>query len=391
MIAPDKMRANPTSKKIEIPSLYEALCDIPDPRERQGRRHPLPSMLAVACVALLCGYRSPYAISEWVANYGHRYLRTFKFTRPKPPGQATWYRVLGVIDREALEMRLVEWAQGLLKALGYDEAQLLGIGIDGKALRGSKQQGATDTHLLSAVAHGLGITLGQLAVPDKTNEIGAIVDLLGMLIIKGCVITTDALLTQVKVAQTILAREGDYVFIVKENQKTLYEDIQLLFESPPPLLRGQSWPQSETTNKRHGRLEIRSLTAATTLNDYLTWPGVQQVFQVTRTVTRQGKTTTEVVYGVTSLTPEEASAARLLTFTREHWHIENKSHWVRDVTFDEDRSQVRRGNLPHVMAALRNAVISLLRTAGIKNIAQALRKFAAQPDKAVALVGIPGE
>jgi len=339
---------------------------------------------------LMCGYRSPYAISEWVTNYGHKYLRIFKFTQSKPPSQATWYRVLGAIDREALEAKLACWASRVIAALSPVTPRL-GIAIDGKTLRGSRKQGAEDSHLLSAVTHQLGITLGQLAVADKTNEIGAVADLLSMIVVQGCVVTTDALLTQVKLAQQILDQAGDFVFIVKGNQPTLYADIRLLFESPPPIPRGQPWPEAHTVDKGHGRIEIRKLQTTSALNDYLTWPGVQQVFRLERTVTRDQRTQTEVVYGLTSLARKDASAAQLLSFIRQHWHIENKAHWVRDVTFDEDRSQVRQGNLPHVMAALRNAVISLLRASGLHNISQALRRFAAQPDKAVELIGLRGE
>jgi len=380
----------PPKKEVscEIPALYAELQQIPDPRQTSGKRHPLAAMLTVACVAMLCGYRSPYAIAGWIGNYGSAYLRRFGFTRDQPPAQITWYRVLGQIDYGALEARLAHWAAQVVAVLN-GASPLRGVACDGKTLRGSAQQGATDTHLLSAVAHQLGITLAQLAVQDKTNEIGAIVELLSMLVVRGCVITTDALLTQVKVAEQILAGKGDYVFIVKENQPTLYADIKLLFDAPPPLPRGQAWPTAESYNAGHGRVEVRRLQASTALNDYLTWPGVQQVFRLQRQVTRHGYTTTESVYGITSLSPVRASAAQLLTFTREHWHCENKSHWVRDVTFDEDRSQLRRGHLPHVMAALRNAAISLLRAAGHTNIAHALRYFAARPEQAVALVGLP--
>ena len=382
---------NVPSKKatvIQIPALHTELQQIPDPRQASGKRHPLAAMLAVACVAMLCGYRSPYAIAGWINNYGHGYLRRFGFTRERPPAQITWYRVLGQIDYVALEVRLAHWASQAVSALS-SALDLRGIACDGKTLRGSAQQGAADTHLLSAVAHQLGITLAQLAVPDKTNEIGAIVELLSMLVLHGCVITTDALLTQVKVAEQILAGQGDYVFIVKENQPTLYADIKLLFDAPPPLPRGQQWPQAESYTAGHGRVEIRRLQASTALNAYLTWPGVQQVFRLERQITRQNHSTTEVVYGITSLSPARASAAQLLTFTREHWHIENKSHWVRDVTFDEDRSQLRRAHLPQVMAALRNATVSLLRAAGHTNVAQAVRFFAAQPEQAVALLALP--
>jgi len=374
--------------EVTIPALYVELQQIPDPRHARGKRHPLAAMLSVACVAMLCGYRSPYAIADWVQNYGQKYLSRFGFTRDSAPGQATWYRVLGQIDHGALETRLAHWAQQVRQVLAT-AVQLHGVSLDGKTLRGSKKQGARDTHLLSAVCQHLGLTLGQVAVDDKTNEIGAVLELLNLLVLEGCVVTTDALLTQRKVAQKVLDGDGDYVFVVKENQPTLYADIKLLFEMPPPLPRGQEWPQVTHYTKGHGRLEVRRLQATTALNDYLTWPGVQQVFRLERQVTRQGRTSTEIVYGLTSLSPARATPAQLLTFTREHWHIENRSHWVRDVTFDEDRAQVRRAQLPHVMAALRNASISLLRAAGVTNIAKALRFFAAQPDKALALVGLP--
>ena len=372
----------------QIPSLYAELQQVPDPRQASGKRHPLAAMLAVACVAMLCGYRSPYAIAGWLNNYGKTYLQRFGFTRSRPPAQATWYRVLGQIDYPALEVRLADWAERVCRALS-DLAQLRGIACDGKTLRGSAQQGAMDVHLLSAVAHGLGITLGQVAVSDKTNEIGAILELLSMLVLQGGVITTDALLTQVKVAERVLAGQGDYVFIAKENQPTLYADIRLLFEAPPPIPRGQEWATAETCNRGHGRVERRRLQATTALNDYLAWPGVQQVFCLSRQVTRRGITTTETVYGLTSLDPTRASAEQLLCLTRQHWHCENKSHWVRDVVFDEDRSQLRRGHLPHVMAALRNATLSLLRAAGHTHIASALRYFAAQPQRALTLLELP--
>ncbi len=373
-----------------IPSLYEQLQEVPDPRDDQGKRHPLAAMLALACVALLCGYQTPNAISEWVDNYGKRYLRSFGFTRDEPPGQATWYRVLGSIDWAALETRVTQWVRRVLKVL-EGCSTLQGVAIDGKTLRGSKRQGADETHLLSAVAHRLGVTLAQIAVADKTNEIGAMMDLLSKLVVEGHVFTTDALLTQRELAREILDRDGDFLFIVKRNQPQLYEDIELLFEPPLPLLKGETWPAAETVDAAHGRIERRRLQASTMLNEYVNWPGVEQVFQLERQVVEKktGELTTQTVYGISSLSEEEADAERLLSLARQHWHIENKSHWVRDVIFDEDRSQVRRGRLPQVMATLRNTVISLLRAHGINRIAEARRRFAARPDEAIALVGIP--
>ncbi|MBI2756620.1 MAG: ISAs1 family transposase [Chloroflexi bacterium] len=151
-----------------------------------------------------------------------------------------------------------------------------------------------------------------------------------------------------------------------------------------------SFAQAETLDKGHGRVERRRLTATTALNAYLTWPGVQQVVRIDRGIVqrRTGVLREEVVYGLTSLPPERASAADLLRYNRAHWSIENRSHWVRDVTFDEDRSQVRVGSIPEVLAALRNTAISLLRLAGATNLAAACRRNAAQPWEALALLGI---
>jgi predicted transposase YbfD/YdcC len=373
---------------FRIPALIDTLAQVPDFRKAQGKRHPLKAMLALASVALLCGYRSPLAISEWAVNYGLKYLHRLGFKRKRPPGQATWYRVLGGIDWQALEDKLSCWAERVLAVLGSDD-EWEAVALDGKTLRGSKKQGAAEAHLLSALSHRWVITLGQIAVADKTNEIGAIRDLLIDLVMEGRVFTVDALLTQRNVADIILGGQSGYVFVVKRNQPTLYQDIKLLFDAPPEM--GFVTDVAEQVNAGHGRIERRRLTTSTALNDYLDWPGVQQVFCLERTFIRKktGKVTTKVVYGVTSLTSEEATAMQLLILTRQHWHIENKSHWVRDVTFDEDLSQVRAGNLPHVMAALRNTVISLLRATGATNIAAALRYYAAHPDEALALIGLP--
>lgn len=381
------MAKRPTTE--EIPSLYAELEKVPDPRDEQGKRHPLPAMLALASVALLCNYQTPNAISEWVDNYGREYLELFGFTYPEPPGQATWYRVLGAIDWAALEARVTHWSIRVLRVLERHTA-LEGIAIDGKTLRGSKKQGADESHLLSAVVHQLGLTLAQVAVHDKTNEIGVVRDLLSKLVVDGHVFTTDALLTQRELAEDILERGGDYVFVVKRNQPQLHADIALLFASPPPLPRDETWPEAERGTAGHGRIERRWLKSSTLLNDYVDFPGVKQVFRVQRRVLKKktGEVTTQTVYGVTSLSPAEADASRLLTFVRQHWHVENKAHWVRDVVFDEDRAQTRQGQLPQVMATLRNAVIGLMRASGIQGITQARRRFAARPDEAISLLGI---
>ncbi len=179
--------------------------------------------------------------------------------------------------------------------------------------------------------------------------------------------------------------------LVKDNHPAMLADIQLLFRELAVV--ADTVTQAETVDAGHGRIERRQLAASTALADYLHWPGLQQVFRLERTVTskKTGMQRHEVVYGVTSLASNKADAARLLRLVRQHWRIENKSHWVRDVTFDEDRSQVRRGTIPQLMAALRNVAIGLMRLAGHKNIAAATRRFAVQPWTALALLGIKCE
>ena len=156
---------------------------------------------------------------------------------------------------------------------------------------------------------------------------------------------------------------------------------------------GDRQETARTVDSGHGRIEQRHSTTSEALVGYSDWPGLAQVFEVGRHVITQktGKERAEVVYGVTSLRPERATPGCLLELVRGHWSIENKSHWVRDVTFDEDRSQVRCGNIPQVMAAFRNTTIGLLRLAGHTNIAAACRRLAAQPAQALALIGIEYE
>lgn len=372
------------------PPLVECIALIPDPRHARGVRHPLVALLGLACAATLCGYRSYSAMAEWGRTYGVEIRRALGFTRDQAPCAATFYQLFRRLDRVALEACLGSWVEQVLLALPKDAAAVLpGVAMDGKTLRGSRKQGAPLTHLLSAVSHHLGLTLGQVAVDDKTNEITAIQTLLHRVLLDGRVVTLDALLTQHKIAQTIVDSGGAYLMVVKENQPTLHEDIATVFADPASLVGTSTTAQTE--NRGHGRLERRTLTLTTALADYLTWPGQQQVFHLVRTRTncRTGEVSDETVYGITSLSPADADAAFVLGRIRTHWMIENGSHYVRDVTFAEDRSQVRTGSIPQVMAAFRNTAIALLRLNGEPNIAHACRRLAAHPWQALALLGIP--
>ncbi len=194
-------------------------------------------------------------------------------------------------------------------------------------------------------------------------------------------VTGDALYCQRELCRRILAGGGAYLFAVKENQPRLYDDLVWLFEWPAP---GEPFAEVVDHDAHGGRVETRRLWASTALDGYSNWPGLRQACKVERTVRHKGTSTTEVRYAITSLGPEVGPAVLLRTW-RGHWAIENRLHYVRDVTFGEDASQVRSGNAPHVLAALRNVTVALLRRAGHANIAAALRANAWQSQSGVAL------
>jgi predicted transposase YbfD/YdcC len=369
-----------------VPSLMTYLAAVPDFRQARGKRHSLAAILALACVAMLCGARSEAAIAEWAANYGAPWRRRLGLTHPTGPSQATIHRVFKGLDHDALEQCVGAWAQHVLRAIPADDPQVLeAIAIDGKTLRGSVKAGAPHGHLLSALSQRLGLVLAQVAVPEKTNEIGAFDAVLAEIVLDGTLVTTDALLTQRRFAHTILERGGQYLLEVKENQPATLAAITVLFTDPAAAT------SAATSLGLHGnRVERRTLRASTELVGYLEWPGLAQVLCLERSVTdkRSGMIRHETAYAITSLGPERASPAHLLTAWRAHWHIENRLHYVRDVTFDEDRSQVRTGAIPQVMATLRNTAIGLLRLDQQTNIAAACRRYAAQPALALAAVGL---
>jgi len=242
--------------------------------------------------------------------------------------------------------------------------------------------------LLAGLSHQLGLVLGQVAVSEKSNEITACFELIEMLVLEGLVITGDAMFTQRHIAEKIISKRGDYLLSVKRNQPSLLEDIKQAFTD-------QWWMRDTLTEAKRtdaygGRIEERVLKVSTAMAGYSDWPGLRRVLKMERKITikRTGIVRQEEAYAITSLDERRASAEELMKLWREHWHIENKLHYVRDVTFKEDKSPVRRGKIPQVMAALRNAAITLMRVEGATNIAAACRRYAAQPGLAMAAVGL---
>ena len=274
--------------------LIEVCAEMPDFRRCRGKRHPLPAILSLACCAMLCGYRSYSAIAEWGRNYGARIAHALGFTHTTPCA-AMRHTVFRHVDRDAVEANLGAWAEGVVVSTpGAPSAGEAARALDGKTLRGSRQQGAPGVHLLSALSHHLGLTLAQQAVDDKTKAITQGETVLHQLVLPGRVCTMDALLTQRQVAQTMVEKGGADVMIVKEHQPQLRADIALVLTLPPA---GDRQETARTGDIGHGRIEPRNITTSEALGGDSDGPGLAQVLEGGRHVITQntGKARAEVV------------------------------------------------------------------------------------------------
>jgi predicted transposase YbfD/YdcC len=256
---------------MRLPSLRDALADVPDFRQTQGRRYDLLSVLPLCCVAVMCGARSQSAIADWGRNYGARWLARLGLRRGRAPSQPPLPRIFRGLDCAALERAVTRWAEQVLCVETAPAATLDALAIDGKTLRGSAQQGAAENHLLSALSHRLGLSMAQLAMVDKSHELGHLGPLLEALVLAGRILTCAALHTHVDVAQTILDRGGDYLLPVKANQSSVRQDIALVFAHAAEL--ADTICQAQTTDQHGDRIEVRRLRASTALADYVVWPG----------------------------------------------------------------------------------------------------------------------
>lgn len=375
-------------------TLMDALKDIPDPRKRRGKRHAWLRLLTVLVAALASGCQSARAIAQWAKLHADD-LRQHLPDLSRVPSESTLLRTVRQLDASLLDRLVTTYTASLPTATNHDgcivtlQGEVLqGQALDGKTVRGASAHG-DKTHLVSLVQHGSGITLAQTEVPAKRNEISAAPTLLRERDLSGTVTTGDALLTQRALAQLTRARGGHYLMIVKRNQRQLWEDLELLFRIPPIVADQEIWDQVTTVCKGHGRLETRTLECGTGLVAVLDWPDVAQVVRrrCERLVIKTGKRTIEVSYGITSLAPIEVRAPQVETLWRGHWTIENRKHYVRDVTLGEDGNQMHTGEAPRVLATLRSGLIDLWRWKGWTNIADAVRDCAASVPRTLAMIG----
>jgi predicted transposase YbfD/YdcC len=355
--------------------LLPVLAAVPDPRARRGLRHRLAVILGLGVCAVLAGARSFTAIAEWAADADQATLDVLGITGAVPC-ESTFRRTLQNLDAAALDDAVGAWAQQrTAPAPGGRRV----VAVDGKTLRGSGVADGPGRHLLAALEHARGVVLGQVDVEAKTNEIPMFATLLDRVDLAGAVVTADAMHAQRGHAEYLAAQRGaHYLITVKRNQPSLHAQLTALPWRQVPVA-------DDARERGHGRAGRRTLKV-TAVAAGLAFPHAAQAIQIVRRRRPlNGKNTrkwsTETAYAITSLTAAQASPAELAAIVRGHWSIEDRLHWVRDVVYDEDRSQVRTGNGPRVMASLRNLAISILRLTGETNIAAALRHNARRPSR----------
>jgi predicted transposase YbfD/YdcC len=370
-------------RPADTPGLLAYLATIHDPRRACGRRHPLVAILAMAAAAVLAGARSMTAIAEWAADAPQPVRAALGARRDAPdrwvvPAEATIRRTLARVDPTALAAALGTW---LADRDSRAPQRRRAVAVDGKTLRGARCDGRP-LHLLAAMDHATRTVLAQRQVNGAPGEVPAFRPLLAGLDLAGTVVTADALHTHPGAAEFLVTgKQAHYLFTVKANQPILLDRCERLAWHHVPVL-------DRTRDHAHGRVELRTLKAVTV--NHFGLPYAAQVLQVTRKTRdqRSQRWRTVTIYAITSLTHAQASPARLADLIRGHWTIENGLHWVRDVTFAEDASQLRTGTGPQVMACLRNLTIGVLSRAGPVNLAAALRHHARDPRRPLATLGI---
>lgn len=341
-------------------TLFEHFATLPDPRVERTKEHQLLDILTIAICAIICGADSFVEMEEFGAAK-QEWLATFLALPSGIPSHDTFTRLFAALDPEAFSRCFLAWVQA---TVAHTEGAV--IAVDGKIARRSHDRGAGKAaiDMVSAWASANGVVLGQRATDEKSNEITAIPALLDLLLLRGCIVTIDAMGCQTAIAAKIVEKGADYVLALKENHDTLYHEVQHLFadadETGGP---DYTIDAARTVDGGHGRVEIRrywTISDAATLahlDPEGAWTGLRGIGMVEAERRLGGEVTRERRYYLTSLT----DAATFGRAARGHWGIENGLHWVLDMAFREDESRVRLGHGAENMIVLRHLAVNLLK------------------------------
>ena len=338
-------------------SVVTCFSTMKDPRARLGRcYHNFLDIIVIGVCGVICGCDNWEQIGKF-AEHRRPWLERFLKLPHGIPSYHTIKRVFGFLDPQAFQRCFVDWTQALCRQLGLAQ-----VAIDGKTLRGSGGALGPALHLVSAWATDSHLSLGQVAVEEKSNEITAIPKLLELLDVNGALVTIDAMGCQKEIAKAIRDQGGDYILTVKDNQPNLVEDIHsILTEGFESDFEGMEYDRYETEDKGHGREEIRSYTVIYNpekIRNSDAWADLQAIGMCHSERTVQGNTSHEVRYFIGS---RLASAKCYGEALRNHWRIENCQHWQLDVSFGEDGSRIQNRNGAENFAMLRRIALNLLK------------------------------
>lgn len=343
----------------KAPSVFlQCFGRIEDPRLERQKKHQLIDIIAIAVCATIAGADGWVAIALY-ARSKEDWLRTFLNLPNGIPSHDTFGRVFSLLDPKAFQDAFREW-------VGIIQGKIEGVvAIDGKTARGShdRANGKQAVHIVSAWAVENGVSLGQVKVDGKSNEITAIPELLRLLDLKGCLVTIDAMGCQRDIAKQIVGRGGDYLLAVKGNQETLAEDVEQEFKhAQADGFAHMDHLYRETLEKGHGRIEKRQYWYTRDVQGLGTlerWPKLNGMVMCRATRTEQGETTVEDRYFITSAAHD--NVATIADAVRAHWQIENGLHWVLDVAFGEDQSRIRSGYAAENIATIRKIANNALK------------------------------
>lgn len=354
---------NPLAKS----SLVAHLSEVPDPRMDRRKEHDLIDILVIAVCTLLCAGET-FNDMEDFGKAKHDWFKSFLNLRHGIPSHDTFNRVFAALDAKQFLDCFLRWTQSLRQAVAQEI-----VALDGKALRRALNRDQSVKYVVSAWAESNGLVLGQLKVADKSNEITAVPELLRVLELSGCIVTMDAMGCQRKIAQEIIEADADYVLALKGNQETVHQEVKTFLDAAlqerqavgpvgAKLSKAAATLVSlETVEKDHGRLETRRYYQSDQLNwfaDRAKWAGLKTVGMVESLRELNGEQSLERRYYLSSLPLEAGTFARAV---RSHWGIENKVHWIMDVSFREDQSRARAGYAAENLATLRRLALNLLK------------------------------
>ncbi len=358
-------------------SILDFFKDLEDPRSTINRRHLLGDLIVICVLAVIAGADGPKAIATW-AEAQERWLRRHLQLPSGIPSHDTIGRLLALLHPQAFQKCFEEWIASLRQIAGGDEGQQEIIAIDGKTLRRShdRRRSLGPLHMVSAWAVRGGISLGQLATAEKSNEILAIPELIRQIDVRGAIVTIDAQGCQRAIATTIVKAGGDYVLALKGNQNKLYAAVQEYVKGK--VFNGsvdQVVHQYQEVVKGHGRIDTLNYYQLP-LSDSLAkfpWTGFRSVGVAIRHSMQQGQETTDIRYYISSL---KLNAKRFAEAVRRHWHIENTLHWCLDVTFREDECRVRNRHAADNLSWLKRFAISLIKQNPTKESVAMKRRMA---------------